>query len=131
VRGYLRVAVQAVLGREEETVDYPLGVRQSARIAFPDSCAARAFTEKQAAGEGGRLMLPPCSALLASPSLPASLPGCILFVYSVYSSLPGTPNLTLKRLLSRVPTPYFTLETPVVDSSLLCTLNRHLLSCHP
>ena len=65
VRGYLRVAVQAVLGREEETVtsvflwqklsllcfkvDYPLGVRQSARIAFPDSCVGR--TEKQG-GEG-------------------------------------------------------------------------------
>ena len=64
VKGYLRVAVQAVLGKEEETVnfwrcpklsllsvkvDYPLGVRQSARIAFPDSCVGR--TEKQG-GEG-------------------------------------------------------------------------------
>ena len=46
MRGYLRVAVQAVLGGDEETVDYPLGVRQSARISFPDTgCAAR--TEKQ------------------------------------------------------------------------------------
>ena len=41
VKGYLRVAVQAVLGRDEETVDYPMGVRQSARIAFPDGCTAR------------------------------------------------------------------------------------------
>lgn len=49
VKGYLRVAVQAVLGREEETVDYPLGVRQSARIAFPDSCVGR--MEKQGEGE--------------------------------------------------------------------------------
>merc|ERR1740128_677307 len=45
VKGYLRVAVQAVLGGEEDTVDYPMGVRQSARILFPDSCSAR--TEKQ------------------------------------------------------------------------------------
>ena len=41
VKGYLRVAVQAVLGRDDETVDYPMGVRQSARIAFPDGCTAR------------------------------------------------------------------------------------------
>ena len=33
--------VQAVLGRDDETVDYPMGVRQSARIAFPDGCTAR------------------------------------------------------------------------------------------
>ena len=40
------MAVQAVLGGDEETVDYPLGVRQSARISFPDTgCPAR--TEKQ------------------------------------------------------------------------------------
>ncbi|XP_023321625.1 kinesin-like protein unc-104 isoform X3 [Eurytemora carolleeae] len=45
VKGFLRVAVQAVLGGEEDTVDYPMGVRQSARILFPDSCSAR--TEKQ------------------------------------------------------------------------------------
>ena len=41
VKGFLRVAVQAVLGGEEDTVDYPMGVRQSARILFPDSCSAR------------------------------------------------------------------------------------------
>ena len=41
VKGYLRVAVQAVLGRDDETVDFPMGVRQSARIAFPDGCTAR------------------------------------------------------------------------------------------
>ena len=41
VKGFLRVAVQAVLGGEEDTVDYPMGVRQSARIVFPDSCSAR------------------------------------------------------------------------------------------
>ena len=41
VVGFLRVAVQAVLGREDETVDYPMGVRQSARITFPDGCTAR------------------------------------------------------------------------------------------
>ena len=34
VKGYLRVAVQAIL--DEETVDYPMGIRQSATIAFPD-----------------------------------------------------------------------------------------------
>ena len=53
VKGFLRVAVQAVLGRDDETVDYPMGVRQSARIAFPDGCTAR--TEKQdSAGTGGQ-----------------------------------------------------------------------------
>ena len=41
VKGFLRVAVQAVVGGEEETVDYPMGVRQSARILFPDSCSSR------------------------------------------------------------------------------------------
>jgi len=51
VKGYLRVAVQAVLGRDEETVDYPMGVRQSARIAFPDGCTAR--TEKQTSADDG------------------------------------------------------------------------------
>jgi len=51
VKGYLRVAVQAVLGRDEETVDYPMGVRQSARIAFPDGCTAR--TEKQTSADNG------------------------------------------------------------------------------
>ena len=30
-----------MLGRDDETVDYPMGVRQSARIAFPDGCTAR------------------------------------------------------------------------------------------
>ena len=34
VKGYLRMAVQAIL--DEETVDYPMGIRQSATIAFPD-----------------------------------------------------------------------------------------------
>merc|ERR1719282_1354024 len=51
VKGYLRVAVQAVLGLDDETVDYPMGVRQSARIAFPDGCTAR--TEKQKAADNG------------------------------------------------------------------------------
>ena len=41
VKGFLRVAVQAVQGGEEDTVDYPMGVRQSARILFPDSCSSR------------------------------------------------------------------------------------------
>ena len=41
VKGFLRVAVQAVVGGEEDTVDYPMGVRQSARIVFPDYCASR------------------------------------------------------------------------------------------
>merc|ERR1719414_2539086 len=44
VKGYLRVAVQAVLGKAEgddETVDYPMGVRQSATILFPDSGSSR------------------------------------------------------------------------------------------
>ena len=68
VKGYLRVAVQAVLGRDDETVDFPMGVRQSARIAFPDGCTARYSneallaivmriynfrTEKQAAADNG------------------------------------------------------------------------------
>ena len=61
VKGFLRVAVQAVLGRDDETVDYPMGVRQSARIAFPDGCTAR--TEKQdSAVSGGQyrhLLRPP------------------------------------------------------------------------
>ena len=55
VKGFLRVAVQAVLGRDDETVDYPMGVRQSARISFPDGCPAR--TEKQESGEGGGVYL--------------------------------------------------------------------------
>ena len=41
VKGYLRVAVQALVGGEEDTVDYPMGVRQSARILFPDTCSSR------------------------------------------------------------------------------------------
>ena len=49
VKGYLRVAVQAVLGRDDETVDFPMGVRQSARIAFPDGCTARYGIEASSA----------------------------------------------------------------------------------
>jgi hypothetical protein len=41
VKGYLRVAVQALVGGEEDTVDYPMGVRQSAKILFPDTCSSR------------------------------------------------------------------------------------------
>ena len=78
VKGYLRVAVQAVLGREEETVDYPLGVRQSARIAFPDSCVGR--MEKQGEGE-----LPPvsytCTCPPYFPHLVAVLPLSLLLLY--------------------------------------------------
>jgi hypothetical protein len=44
VKGYLRVAVQALVGGEEDTVDYPMGVRQSARILFPDTCSSRYCT---------------------------------------------------------------------------------------
>ena len=47
VKGFLRVAVQAVLGGEEDTVDYPMGVRQSARILFPDSCSARYMLKRE------------------------------------------------------------------------------------
>ena len=43
VKGYLRVAVQAIL--DEETVDYPMGIRQSATIAFPD--VSSRLTEKR------------------------------------------------------------------------------------
>ncbi|XP_059085129.1 kinesin-like protein unc-104 isoform X3 [Tigriopus californicus] len=49
VKGYLRVAVQAILGkgeRDEELVDYPMGVRQSATILFPD-CLEKKFNEKE------------------------------------------------------------------------------------
>ena len=41
VKGFLRVAVQAVLNAEEEGVEYPQGVRQSAKMMFPDSCSSR------------------------------------------------------------------------------------------
>ncbi len=41
VKGFLRVAVQAVLPGDEEGVEYPMGVRQSARMLFPDSCTSR------------------------------------------------------------------------------------------
>ena len=41
MKGFVRVAVQAVLHGEEEGVDYPMGVRQSARMVFPDSCTPR------------------------------------------------------------------------------------------
>ena len=44
VKGYVRVAVQAIL--DEETVDYPMGIRQSATISFPDDVAS-SLTEKE------------------------------------------------------------------------------------
>lgn len=43
VKGHLRIAVQPVLGDEDEVLDYSSGVRQSARISFGDDLFQKSF----------------------------------------------------------------------------------------